>query len=165
MNDVIVYRINGKSKIKCVGENPRLNQAKSRYTKDIEGLLAQNEGVEGTSTFWMSDAYSPADMLIEEEETVVTATQFEIQTDKSRGEIIWTGAYDDVPHDLNTLKALVQGGQPASGCTGIEHSGKVPYLTYSQGSLYEEVREQFPELFNANVTYGDTTYVKIEGRA
>ena len=89
----IVYRINGKSKIKCVGENPRLNQAKSRYTKDIEGLLAQNEGIEGTSTFWMSDAYSPADMLVEEEETVVTATQFEIQTDKSRGEIIWTGAY------------------------------------------------------------------------
>jgi hypothetical protein len=89
----IVIRINGKSTIKCVGENPRLNQAKSRYTKDIEGLLAQNEGVEGTSTFWMSDAYSPADMLIGEEEAVVTATQFEIQTDKSRGEIIWTGTY------------------------------------------------------------------------
>ena len=89
----IVYRINGKSSIKCVGENPRLNQAKSRYTKDIEGLLAQNEGVEGTSTFWLSDAYSPADMAISETETVVTATQFEIQTDKSRGEIIWTGAY------------------------------------------------------------------------
>jgi len=89
----IVIRINGKSTIKCVGENPRLNQAKSRYTKDIEGLLAQNEGVEGTSTFWMSDAYSAADMAIAGEETVVTATQFEIQTDKSRGEIIWTGTY------------------------------------------------------------------------
>ena len=89
----IVYRINGKSTIKCVGENPRLNQAKSRYTKDIEGLLAQQEGIEGTSTFWMSDAYSPADMAVAETETVVTATQFEIQTDKSRGEIIWTGTY------------------------------------------------------------------------
>lgn len=73
--------------------------------------------------------------------------------------------YDDVPHNLNTLKQIVQGGQPASGCTGIEHSGKVPYLTYSKGSLYAEVKEQFPELFGANVTYGDTTYVKIEGRA
>lgn len=89
----IVYRINGKSTIKCVGENPRLNQAKSRYTKDIEGLLAQNEGIEGTSTFWMSDAYSASDMAITETETVVCATEFEIQTDKSRGEIIWTGAY------------------------------------------------------------------------
>ena len=88
----IVIRINGKNHIKCVGENPRLNQAKSRYTKDIEGLLAQQEGVEGTSTFWMSDAYSAADMAITKE-TVVTATQFEIQTDKSRGEIIWTGTY------------------------------------------------------------------------
>ena len=89
----IVYRINGKSTIKCVGENPRLNQAKSRYTKNIEGLLAQQEGIEGTSTFWMSDAYSPADMAITGNETVVCATQFEIQTDKSRGEIIWTGTY------------------------------------------------------------------------
>lgn len=89
----IVIRINGKSSIKCVGENPRLNQAKSRYTKDIEGLLAQNEGIEGTSTFWMSDAYSAADMAIGETEAVVTATQFEIQTDRSRGEIIWTGSY------------------------------------------------------------------------
>jgi len=89
----IVIRINGKSTIKCVGENPRLNQAKSRYTKDIEGLLAQNEGIEGTSTFWMSDAYSPADLEIADEETVVEATEFEIQTDKSRGAIMWTGAY------------------------------------------------------------------------
>ena len=89
----IVIRINGKSTIKCVGENPRLNQAKSRYTKDIEGLLAQSEGIEGTSTFWMSDAYSAADMAVAETETVVTATQFEIQTDKSRGEIVWTGTY------------------------------------------------------------------------
>ena len=89
----IVIRVNGKSTIKCVGENPRLNAAKSRYTKDIEGLLAQSEGVEGTSTFWLSDAYSPTDMAIAEEEAVVCATQFEIQTDKSRGEIIWTGAY------------------------------------------------------------------------
>ena len=89
----IVYRVNGKGSIKCVGENPRLNQAKSRYTKDIEGLLAQNDGIEGTSTFWMSDAYSNADMMIAGTETVVTATEFEIQTDKSRGEIIWTGTY------------------------------------------------------------------------
>ena len=89
----IIIRVNGKSTIKCVGENPRLNAAKSRYTKDIEGLLAQGEGVEGTSTFWLSDAYSPTDMAVAEEETVVCATQFEIQTDKSRGEIIWTGSY------------------------------------------------------------------------
>ena len=89
----IVIRINGKSTIKCVGENPRLNQAKSRYTKDIEGLLAQQEGMEGTSTFWLSDAYSHEEMAIAGEEAVVAATQFEIQTDKSRGEIIWTGTY------------------------------------------------------------------------
>ena len=71
--------------------------------------------------------------------------------------------YDEVPHNLDTLKRIVQGGQPASGCTGIEHSGKVPYLTYSKGSLYKEVREQFPELFGANVNIGGTEYVRVRG--
>ena len=69
--------------------------------------------------------------------------------------------YDDLPKDLNILKTIVQHGSAASGCTGITHSGKVPYLTYSKGSLYEEVKEQFPELFTSNVTYGDTTYVHV----
>ena len=70
--------------------------------------------------------------------------------------------YDDLPHDLSVLKNIVQHGSAASGCTGITHTGKVPYLTYSKGSLYEEVKEQFPELFSSNVTYGGTEYAKIE---
>mgnify|MGYP007069913006 CR=1 FL=1 len=69
--------------------------------------------------------------------------------------------YDDLPKDLSVLKTIVQHGSAASGCEGITHSGKVPYLTYSKGSLYEEVKEQFPELFTSNVTYGDTTYVHV----
>ena len=71
--------------------------------------------------------------------------------------------YDDLPKDLATLKNIVQHGTAASGCTGITHSGKVPYLTYSKDSLYDEVKEQFPELFTSNVTYGGTQYVKVEG--
>jgi hypothetical protein len=67
--------------------------------------------------------------------------------------------YDNLPKDLSVLKNIVQHGSKASGCTGITHDGKVPYLTYSKGSLYEEVKEQCPELFTSNVTYGDTTYV------
>ena len=70
--------------------------------------------------------------------------------------------YDDLPHDLSVLKNIVQHGKAASGCTGITHSGKVPYLTYSKGSLFEEVKEQFPELFDGNVTYGDTSYVHVQ---
>ena len=69
--------------------------------------------------------------------------------------------YDNLPKDLSVLKNIVQHGSKASGCTGITHDGKVPYLTYSKGSLYEEVKEQFPELFTSNVTYGDTTYVHV----
>ena len=69
--------------------------------------------------------------------------------------------YDDLPHDLSVLKTIVQHGSAASGCEGITHSGKVPYLTYSKGSLYEEVKEQFPELFTGTVTYGDTEYAQV----
>ena len=69
--------------------------------------------------------------------------------------------YDDLPKDLSVLKNIVQHGSAASGCTGITHSGKVPYLIYSKGSLYEDGKEQFPELFGSNVTYGDTTYVHV----
>ena len=71
--------------------------------------------------------------------------------------------YDDLPKDLSVLKNIVQHGSAASGCTGITHSGKVPYLTYSKESLYDEVKEQFPELFTSNVTYGGTDYVKVDG--
>ena len=69
--------------------------------------------------------------------------------------------YDDLPHDLSVLKTIVQHGSAASGCEGITHSGKVPYLTYSKGSLYEEVKEKFPELFTGTVTYGDTEYAQV----
>jgi hypothetical protein len=60
------------------------------------------------------------------------------------------------------LKRLVQNAEPAEGCPGITHTGKVPYLTYSKGSVYAEVAEQFPELFEDNVTYGDTEYVRVQ---
>ena len=72
--------------------------------------------------------------------------------------------YDEIPHDLSVLRALVQNGTAKSGCTGITHSGPVPYLTYSQDTLYDEVREQFPDQFGSAVTYGGQDYVKVDGR-
>ena len=69
--------------------------------------------------------------------------------------------YDDLPHDLSVLRTIVQNGHHSSGCVGITHGGRVPYLTYSKGSVYDEVEEQFPDLFRDNVTYGDTEYARI----
>ena len=89
----LVIQTDGKMRVKCVGENPRLNQAKSRYTKDIEGLLDADQGIEGTSTFWLSDAYSPSDFTITGTPQVVTATNFEIKTDMSKGDINFTAYY------------------------------------------------------------------------
>lgn len=37
----IIYRINGKHQLKCVGKNPSLAQAKSKTDKNIAGLLSQ----------------------------------------------------------------------------------------------------------------------------
>lgn len=41
----IVLEINGSMSIKCVGENPNLDKAKSRFTKNIEGLIESQEGL------------------------------------------------------------------------------------------------------------------------
>ena len=72
--------------------------------------------------------------------------------------------YDELPHNLSTLKSIVQNGQSKEGCTGITHTGKVPYLTYSKDSLYDEVKEQFPELFPTTITYGGQDYVGVSGQ-
>ena len=71
--------------------------------------------------------------------------------------------YEELPHDLSILRALVQNGTAKAGCTGITHSGPVPYLTYSKDTLYDEVREQFPDQFGSTVTYGGEEYVRVEG--
>ncbi len=70
--------------------------------------------------------------------------------------------YDDVPHDLTTLKEIVQKGDAKEGCTGIRHTGNVPYLTYSGDSLYNEAKEQFPDEYPTTVTYGDQEYVHVK---
>ncbi len=70
--------------------------------------------------------------------------------------------YDDVPHNLNTLKEIVQNGESRGGCTGITHTGKVPYFTYSEGSLYNEAREQFPEVYPTTVSYNGEEYVHVK---
>ena len=72
--------------------------------------------------------------------------------------------YEELPHDLATLKSIVQNGQKAEGCEGITHTGKVPYLTYSEDSLYDEVKEQFPEVYDTTVTYGGEEYARVRGR-
>jgi len=55
-------RIGGKQKLKCVGKNPRLAQAKSKNDKNISGLLNQVEaGKIGIHTFSNASAYTLAD--------------------------------------------------------------------------------------------------------
>ena len=70
--------------------------------------------------------------------------------------------YRDVPHDISVLRSIVQNGTPKKGCQGINHVGKVPYLTYSKGSIYDEVKEQFPELFDGNVYYNKASYIHVK---
>jgi len=52
-------KVNGKHKLKCVGKNPRLAQAKSKNDKNISGLLNQIEaGRIGIHTFTNASGYS-----------------------------------------------------------------------------------------------------------
>ena len=55
-------KVGGKMKLKCVGKNPRLAQAKSKNDKNISGLLNQIEaGKLGIHTFTNASTYSIAD--------------------------------------------------------------------------------------------------------
>lgn len=52
-------KIGGRQSLKCVGKNPRLSQAKSKYDKNISGLLNQIEaGKIGIHTFTNASAYT-----------------------------------------------------------------------------------------------------------
>jgi len=58
----IKYTIGGKQKLKCVGKNPKLSQAKSKNDKNISGLLSQiEEGKMGLYTYTNASTYSIAD--------------------------------------------------------------------------------------------------------
>ena len=55
-------KIGGKQRLKCVGKNPRLAQAKSKNDKNISGLLNQIEaGKIGIHTFTNASAYTVAE--------------------------------------------------------------------------------------------------------
>ena len=57
-------KIGGKMKLKGVGKNPRLAQAKSKNDKNISGLLNQIEaGKIGIHTFTNASAFTVADMM------------------------------------------------------------------------------------------------------
>lgn len=92
-----IYRINDKMDIACAGDNPRLNQAKSRYTKNIEGLLSGNVysgGSSGSTDFWMIyDDNSDADQEIGSTATVVCALEVDVNTDHTRSQINFTVTY------------------------------------------------------------------------
>ena len=103
----IVLKLNGTMNIKCVGENPLLNQAKSRYSKDISGLQSTEEGVEGTSTFWLADAYLNDDLVIDTAAQVAAACEFKISTDKGRGDINFTATYYMVDEGVVTIVVYV----------------------------------------------------------
>ena len=53
----ITYKINGKHSLKCVGQNPKLSEAKSKNDKNITGLL--NQVVENKTTVYDFTNVSP----------------------------------------------------------------------------------------------------------
>ena len=53
----ITYKVNGKHSLKCVGQNPKLSEAKSKNDKNITGLL--NQVVENKTTVYDFTNVSP----------------------------------------------------------------------------------------------------------
>ena len=169
----ITYHIGGRMDIKCVGENPRFIDVKSRYTKNIEGLIqaADSSSDSELGTFWMSNVYNAA-AYEGEEETVTNALDFTVTADKGRGALIWTGVFTIDTSGIITVKAFMD-GKVIYTMTDFRLSGDVtltvstPFDVDNTSSSTHEIKISlsFAALTAAEVTALNTKIPAIDSTA
>lgn len=84
----IVFEINGMMSIKCVGENPNLDKAKSRFTKNIEGLIESQEGYYNDLRNGLGRLlfdYNTSRLLVGQNETTVGLISYQLIEDSDLG--------------------------------------------------------------------------------
>ncbi len=139
----IICRINGKMEVKCAGENPKLNAAKSRYSKNIEGLLSGNTcsgGGAGGSDFWMLyDDNSDPYQIIGEEPTVVCSLAVALNTDNTKSQVNFTVTYQiDID---STVTADVQVDEVSIYSVCDDQTTGSHTLTVTCGKMWEGAGE------------------------
>ncbi len=139
----IVCRINGKMEVKCAGENPLLNAAKSRYTKNIEGLLSgesYGSGVSGTSDFWMIyDDNSDGSQTIGATPTVVCSLSIKPTTAHTKSQVNFTVTY--TLDEASTVMADVQGDSVSFYSIEDDQTAGKHALTVTCGKAWDDQEE------------------------
>ncbi len=139
----IVCRINGKMEVKCAGENPLLNAAESRYTKNIEGLLSgetYSQGSAGTSDFWMVyDDNSDGTQTIGAEPVVVCSLSIKPSTAHTKFQVNFTVTY--VLEEDSTVTADVQGDSASIYSVEDDQTSGKHALTVTCGHTWDDQDE------------------------
>jgi len=93
----ITYKLHGNMTVKSVGENPRLVTAKSRYTKNIEGLLSSDSsGVNvGGKAFWLvhDTNTETGNIVIGSTDTLACDVNIATSVDVSKTGVMFTASY------------------------------------------------------------------------
>lgn len=117
--------VNGSMKVKCVGENPKLAQAQSRYTKNIEGLSSSTTTGQttGSTDFWLLF------------DNAGNAISFSQTTDYQRTQTSYTATYTLSVKSTVTVTVSVDGTAICTA-TEIQDAGS-HVLTVVQAYLVE----------------------------
>ncbi len=109
----VVFSSDGTMRIKCVGENPKLNVVSSRYSKNIEGLIgASVSGASsGTQAAWILVDTDREEEAVGDDPVLENAIEFESHTDYQKLNIQWTGNYSLSVASLVTVSVDLDGEQ------------------------------------------------------
>lgn len=91
----LTYNIHGGMEIACGGDNPKLNVAKNRYTKNIEGLLAKEvsgQSVGSTEPWLITDETNAAATITTK--TMLNSLDFATSVEVTRVGVAFTATYN-----------------------------------------------------------------------
>jgi len=121
----LTYQIGGRETLKCVGENPRLIAAKSRFTKTIDGLISGGtvSGSAGGTSYWLLHNESAAEDQAITAKTQTNEISFTSTVDVSRIGIEYTAAYT-LDETAEVTAEIQVDGTAVYSATDLQQAGK-----------------------------------------
>jgi len=121
----LTYQIGGRETLKCVGENPRLIAAKSRFTKTIDGLISGGtvSGSAGGTSYWLLHNESTAEDQAITAKTQTNEISFTSTVDVSRIGIEYTAAYT-LDETAEVTAEIQVDGTAVYSATDLQQAGK-----------------------------------------
>lgn len=86
----MTVRINGEMEISCDGDNPKLNAAQNRFTRNISGLLESSNALVGSQSFWMVTAENTQAYDVGNGSVTVMTAQFTTSVQYTRAAVAIT---------------------------------------------------------------------------